>query len=314
MNVEVGENTGFLPGPEETETEVETLITDSESTEETTGPVDIGEIMGEMEETKEITSNEMASMETMSERYPAYKNDLEDLGRQANRLGVEPWDLFFEMIDVKNEKAPDGTIVQVYNKKPELLGGSHWGEDVVQWADRWTDKWLEKSREQTFQVPIPEFEGIDDGESPLTIPIDPTGPQPTEEELEKETQEKEGGLLSEKGETDFSTGLLEGSLEELIKEFFKEEELTYDDEGNLLYIDPNSLLGGDRNVATSDTEKKDLSERLKNVNVGNVDSMLYKEDKGVEGSNAVSQAQRSLLLKEIARLKNQIKKYEPEWS
>ena len=67
-------------------------------------------------------------------------------------------------------------------------------------------------------------------------------------------------------------------------------------------------------MATSDTEKKDLSERLKNVNVGNVDSMLYKEDKGVEGSNEVSQAQRSLLLKEIARLKNQIKKYEPEWS
>ena len=51
MNVEVGENTGFLPGPEETETEVETLITDSES-KETTGPVDIGEIMGEMEETR----------------------------------------------------------------------------------------------------------------------------------------------------------------------------------------------------------------------------------------------------------------------
>ena len=87
-------------------------------------------------------------------------------------MGVEPWDLFFEMIDVKNEKLL--TVQLESQQKPELLGGSHWRGLFNGLTDGQT--MVRKIKKQHSS----QSQNLKDrhGESPLTIPIDPTAHNP----------------------------------------------------------------------------------------------------------------------------------------
>ena len=343
---------------EETEETLETSSEESETEEEVvttnTGPPDLGELQELMTETKDDGETEpgLATMDEIAEKHPNFAPAVDELRSTARGLGIDPWELLFDIVDFSQDTNEEGEIVSVWNRPKDKLGGAHWGDDIAQWGDRWTTKWLDQLNEITRNMPLPEFKEREEGVDPLKIPVDPTGPpeETTEEETETETETGETETETE------NTGLLEEVLNngnlttDNTNQQITTPVETIDEDGNIVYTDPNShqgyeylynengqmvtdddgnpvfdytkpILGENvpnttntnNNVSTNTgTSTKDMSTKLENLSDPTKPPKI-EIDSGMGGVTANSAKQRQGLLEELQRLQQQIKKYEPVW-